>query len=123
MSAIFGNCYLEKKYIAGQTEVYPFPQGVSWNRGENTLFFGGANFKGDFPVVYKPNAASGRRFQLATSGRLHTKVQREAVASAAFTRQQTVFIFGGRNWKRPGQPSTDSFVQGDYRASFLPGTL
>ena len=30
-----------------------------------------------------------------------------------------MLIFGGRHWKRPEQPSTDAFVQGDFQGTFF----
>ena len=60
-----------------------------------------------------------RRFQSTSSGRLKTKIQRSSVASAGFSKEGKVYIFGGRHWKRQGQPASDDFFQGTFQGNFF----
>lgn len=117
---VFGNSLLSKIYASGQDEHFPSAQGISWLKGANQVaFFGGINYKEDFPIVYEPDARVGKRFKVTTSCRLKTKVPRESMGQAAICREGNILMFGGKHWKRPGQPATDNFYVGSFSGNYF----
>jgi len=116
MTAIFNSDQLSKIYTAGQNEVFPAVEGISWTVADKVMFYGGTS-EHDFPISYTVNGAVGKRLKLLTPGTLRTVLPREFVSSSAVCREGHDFIFGGRHWKRPGQPPSEDFFMGGFNAT------
>ena len=123
----FADCTLKKIFVSGGEDKFPSPQGVCWKPSASKVcFFGGSNFDEDFPISFDLNlpASTRKSFKSLTSGRMKTRLVRPNSSAACFEDQDSVYIFGGRQWMRSGQHATDDFVVGKFnRQSFFWDTV
>ena len=103
--APFVNCTLKKIYVSGTEDKFPSPQGVCWKQSAPwACFFGCSNFDDDFQIAFDLNlqASTRKPFEGLTSGHLRTRLIRPSSSAACFEGQDSVYIFGGRQWMRSG---------------------